>query len=871
VTSTASTNQSPAPSSSSSAIPRTPTGGRGWLRRHHRALIAALIIALIEVVIFNLGFWMSQNLPKSIAVDASKISVGTGLEKSGLSGVLTVTDGAHSYVEVSDINAPVGSVRLTPTDAQPATTSANGTASRYDASAPDFEWWATARLDVLPQGSTHWVRGNDHQYSAASPSSTYIANASTPATTKIAKVRVWFLQSEQSSFAYAGLGINEYPHFSINPVRVLLMAVIAAFVIGFRPSSRLYRTRLDTHSAPQRWILVGAMVPFAAIIIGVVIAQLGYTPLTDWNEAGDYTYDFDQYAHLADSMFKGLPWLDLPVPDALSAAPNPYSTQVRAQLLAQGATPIFWDHAFYDGHWYCYFGALPAVLFYLPYQAITSLRIPGGAMLPTPDVVALLLGLFALVGALLVVRFITRHFPNTSLGMTILSVLGFLCGGNLFFLAFRMNFYAVPMLSSLVLTCLGLYLWMGARRVTDDSVGGARAHIGGVKSRSFAGITAAAHNSTHMWTVADGSPRELWAHGTGAVGLSKVRLSKVRLSKVRLELGFVCMAATLGCRPTFVLAALLAFPLFWAEISAGQFFSYVRPLAWKNHAAARKNRKVGTGSGAGAMAAGSLLGERTRLLRPLTSLGNDAAALLPALMMCLPIVAYNFWRFGSFLNFGNDYQLTVTDLTTYREPVKLIAPITYYYLFQPLSVTAEFPLLKLTSTPLESWQLTEPHAGGFFWLVPFALLGLVALLMHRCLASRHLWGLTCTMLGMAAFLCVFDAYKAGLSWRYMADFGWLVALAAVAAACGLEEWGRTGARARGAAYALSRTTAHTAAHTATVAISFVRILVAILVGLSLIITVLTCFMPGRIDNLMVNASQVYFEVKAWFTGWLSFV
>ena len=112
----------------------------------------------------------------------------------------------------------------------------------------------------------------------------------------------------------------------------------------------------------------------------------------------------------------------------------------------------------------------------------------------------------------------------------------------------------------------------------------------------------------------------------------------------------------------------------------------------------------------------------------------------------------------------------------------------------------------------------------------------------------------------------------------MADFGWLVALAAVAAACGLEEWGRTGVRAgvetdagdNAKVGVRAHVTAHITAHAA-VAIASVRILVAALVGLSLIITVLTCFMPGRIDNLMVNASQVYFEVKAWFTAWVGFV
>lgn len=1034
-----------------------------WCARHRGIkgiLIAALVITLLEVFFFNFGFWKTsaqtlthaRQLP---AVTDSTTELGPGLTKSKVSGVLSVTDSATSYVEISRINSAVDSLRITPTTAQPPTT-ANSTQSRYNTAAPDFEKWVTVRVDVLPEDASEWITGTNTELSPAAASSTYLSlkgsgsgaesatesgagsahagNTSSDAAdadlaadgAKISKIRVWYLQPEQSSFAFAGVGVNVRRGFSLNVLRMVLMALIAAFILGFRPGSRLYRIRLNTASRRQRRLLLGVLIPFAALFVGVVIAQWGYTPLDSWKESGDYTYDFDQYAHMADSLLKGIPWLDLPVPDALAQAANPYSTQTRAQLLSQGVSPILWDHAFWNGRWYCYFGVLPAVVFYLPVQALTSLWTPGGISVPTPDVVVLLLGLFALTGSLLVVRLITRHFPNTSLGIALLSVIGFLCGGNLFFLAFRLNFYAVPMLSSLVLSCLGLWLWLGARRVADDGSAIGFTGLGVLHGAPLRGdMHPQTRTATHYWTIRDGSAPSLLATG------------RIHLSKVRVGLGFLCMAANLGCRPTFVLAALLAFPLFWDEIRGGWFFSCFNPAIWREYRALRrsgsagedgsaKGSKVGNepikaqrprsnsttrphdggfatsngqlresagvplsadasvpaldaaterpleatqpaaisaplsayspvssaepgagvGSGAG-FGAGSVSGLGTgsraagsgatgsevgaevwvreststqgdsesravfvsasesgtrksfRTPTPLRTLvlkspGNDLAALLPAIAICLPILAYNFWRFGSFLDFGNAYQLTVTDLTTYREPLSLIAPITYYYLFQPLSLTSDFPFLKLTATPLHSWQLTEPHAGGFFWLVPFALLGLVALLLRRMLRRQRLWGFVIAMLGMAAFLCVFDAYKAGLSWRYMADFGWLVSLPAVAAACGLEEWGRgrrahrlaleshfgrggdvQGRGTRGTRRFLLAGVRGTYGARGSLgslgalgSLSAVRWGVAALVGIGLLITVLSCFMPGRIDNLMVNAPAVYFEVKAWFTGFL---
>jgi hypothetical protein len=54
-------------------------------------------------------------------------------------------------------------------------------------------------------------------------------------------------------------------------------------------------------------------------------------------------------------------------------------------------------------------------------------------------------------------------------------------------------------------------------------------------------------------------------------------------------------------------------------------------------------------------------------------------------------------------------------------------------------------------------------------------------------------------------------------------------------------------------------------------LSATRVVVAALVGIGLLLTFMTCFMPGRIDNLMANTSPVFFEVQAWFTNWSMFI
>lgn len=737
-----------------------------WVHRHRRALIAALVIMLAEVSLFNLPFWTSLAKPGAVSVTPADIRVGDGLSDTPYGEIVTVTEAETATVTVTNINKPLDTVRLLPTGATPPDSS-NTTKRLYGHGAPAFTRIVTARIDTLPVGSTMWITGQAHEYAPQSPSSGYVQlTEEQRASEQVFQIRVTFLQAQNTSFAYAGLTLNSYPGFSLKPIRLGVFALFALLVIAFRPTSRLYRLTFSLLATrTKRLMLAGAILPFIGLIIGLIIGQWGHTLSTDFAEFGDYTYDFDQYALTADSLFHGHAWLNLPVPDQLSSAANPYSVLTRTDLLSQGVTPIFWDHAYFDGRLYNYFGLLPVLVFYLPYQAITSLWVPGGLALASPIVVAVLLALLALAGILLVTRLIGRSFPGASVGITLLSSLGFLCGSTLFFLAFRMNFYAIPMLTSLVLTCFALWFWLG--------------------------------------TVRNG-----------------------RISKTRLAAGFILMAANLGGRPTFILASMLALVIFWPQIASGRFFSYLNPGTWRTR----------------------------RSWRDLwASLPTDLAALIPAAVTCLPFLAYNLVRFGSLLDFGNDYQLTLTDLTTYREPLSLIVPITYYYLFQPLGFTTRFPGLELTNTPLSEWQMTEPHAGGFFWLVPFAILGLVALFLRRILRPKRLWGCALTLLSIAAILCVFDAYKAGLSWRYMGDFGWAIALVAVMAACGLEEYARglpDSGRSR------------------IRAVGWARVGVAVLVIAGIAILLSTAVMPGRIDNLETNAPGAYFEIREAFTGWI---
>ncbi|WP_165251910.1 hypothetical protein [Adlercreutzia sp. ZJ304] len=85
-----------------------------------------------------------------------------------------------------------------------------------------------------------------------------------------------------------------------------------------------------------------------------------------WN--GDVPTHHNQYELMAQSLIQGHLYLDLPVDPVLAQLNNPYDPVARND---SGAS-FFWDHAFYDGRYYMYFGIVPVLVLFLPYQLITG-------------------------------------------------------------------------------------------------------------------------------------------------------------------------------------------------------------------------------------------------------------------------------------------------------------------------------------------------------------------------------------------------------------------------------------------------------------------------------------------------------------------
>ena len=161
---------------------------------------------------------------------------------------------------------------------------------------------------------------------------------------------------------------------------------------------------------------------------------------TDGKVAYSYPRDYEgQYAALAEAFTAGQLHLLEEPPDGMESVENPYDIA----LLPSGYR---WDTAYYDGHYYVYFGVLPALVFYLPFYMLTGTGFPTflGCL---ACLVATVVGLTVLLR-----QVVRRFFPDASLGAFLLCQLGVVLGSMLVWVAVLPNLYMMPV--SMGLACL---------------------------------------------------------------------------------------------------------------------------------------------------------------------------------------------------------------------------------------------------------------------------------------------------------------------------------------------------------------------------------------------------------------------------------
>lgn len=171
-----------------------------------------------------------------------------------------------------------------------------------------------------------------------------------------------------------------------------------------RPGSRLGEATIETTETNT------LVITFIVLVITILVCILPMSLSTPWNTESSISYgtDIRQYETLAESILDGR--IDLEYEDLdprLLEMENPYDPNARSEEGVQ----YHWDHAFYKGKYYMYFGIVPVFLLFLPYRLLT------GSSLPTHHATqiftaAFIIGVFMLFSAL-----VKRYFRRLPLSV----------------------------------------------------------------------------------------------------------------------------------------------------------------------------------------------------------------------------------------------------------------------------------------------------------------------------------------------------------------------------------------------------------------------------------------------------------------------
>lgn len=422
---------------------------RSTLVRVARAVGVIVLLALaLEVFVFNLNYFTSAGYKTIDLSDRLELAPADG-------GGYVLTDVDH-VMEFWNLNTEVHNVKLEFRADQPAQLIAVKIQFTDGAHQTYFD-------------STEYTVGVPlADISTKVPQSQYV-NLQTAG--RVENLRIEIAGEEAGAkVSYPiyldGVYLNAHRPFEFNGWRFAGVLTILLVGYAFRPKSAIYRIRIVENPRKSKAgiiftvavevALMATFLFYGSNLVGVATASYNYgswdgvSLVNTFEVGGD---NAQQYAELAKSMAEGKLYLEEEPPQWLKDMADPYDKGARDEAQKATGEPYLFDVAYYDGHYYVYFGVVPVLLFYLPFYLLT------GANFPTAIGVLIMAVAFVLGATALLDRFARYHFRSVSLGVYLLLQIPLVtCSGILYLVKFP-TFYSLPIMCGLAFSVWGLYCW----------------------------------------------------------------------------------------------------------------------------------------------------------------------------------------------------------------------------------------------------------------------------------------------------------------------------------------------------------------------------------------------------------------------------
>lgn len=412
-----------------------------------RIFICFLISIFLELFVFNFKHWESYFFP---TLDGYHISVGEGLEQTG-EHEYRVKDLKSAYFEITDINGCVKNIHAD---------------IRIKELYTRRNWALPVRIDMTDAANSMYRSLPRTEIARLIKESEYIRLHLIGDSTKL---RLWIAGGEQETIVVNDLQLNVRRPFLFNPIRVMALVLVGCLYLIFNHKSVIYRWTLDFADRRQRR-LTGALLTLHLLMIGLT----GVSALPFVSYQNDTWRAHAQYEELADALIDGHFYLNEEPAKSLKQMENPYDSTLRAKVTADAGESFLFDFAYFNGKYYCYFGVVPALLFFVPFQLIT------GQHLQTWIPVLLCGLLYGVAAFYFIYQMIRKYLKQVSFGMYLLMASVYTTASSILYLVHFGNVYSMPIMLGLLLGVFGLSLWL--RTVGADGELDKRYLVGGAVS-----------------------------------------------------------------------------------------------------------------------------------------------------------------------------------------------------------------------------------------------------------------------------------------------------------------------------------------------------------------------------------------------------
>jgi len=615
-----------------------------------------MIASLLELTLFNLPSYrvMFSDYPEK-TISAGDVRIVQGGTYNSDS-TITAKTGGELVIEITGLDIPVSTVYA---DIAFLSDSTNDISFNIDAK--DSTHSSDYRYDI--------VRTN---IISSCPDSYY---ALCEFSGKVSDIRLKFRVSDIPRTELRNIIFNRPVPVNIMYLRFLIIVLLGSFIYCL-----LFSSIFSESFSRSRTVC-----NFCAFAVTVYTCVCAFSLISykiypkSWNEEMKQESGNQITQELVDAFEAGSFSLLKTPEDFLSELENPYDTQAR-----DSAGSYSWDHVYYNGHYYSYYGIAPVILLFMPYHMITGFYFPN-------TVAILLFAVAGIIGLTLAyLTFVEKWFPDMHAGI-------------------------VTACHIILMISCGIWYSLGRTDIYEIAI-----------ASGFAFFT---------WAV-------YFFLKSDVLGKGKISLTYTAVSSLFLALSVLS-------RPTLALYC----------ICAAVFMILAVPKA--------------------AGITGRSDSEKKKLINK-SSVRYLLAAFVP--MGCLGIVQmyYNFRRFGSPLDFGIQYSLTINDFTNSQFHAKFSWLAIYNYLFNVPSFSAEYPFVRAyfqymnTGGYFYADIISTLNSSGlfilvptmFFWFIPHRALREIPDRRTRMISSAKI-GVPCMLIPV---IIIASVWESGYAVRYMADF-----------------------------------------------------------------------------------------------------